>query len=122
MIRDRAGATGAENHMANRDRLKSSERALEQQQARAQDVAVATFDFIAAQPRQFGRFLEMTGIALESIREATRETNFLAGVLDHLSGDESLLLAFCAQTGIDPNEVIRARAVLGGHCWERDMP
>ena len=108
--------------MANRGRLKSSERALEQQQARAQDVAVAAFDFIAAQPRQFGRFLEMTGIALESIREATRETNFLAGVLDHLSDDESLLLAFCAQTGIDPNEVIRARAVLTGHCWEHGTP
>jgi hypothetical protein len=95
---------------------------VEQQQARAQDVAVAAFGFIAAEPRRLGRFLEMTGIALESIREATRETHFLAGVLDHISNDEPLLLTFAAQTGIDPNEVIRARAILTGQRWERDTP
>jgi uncharacterized protein DUF3572 len=108
--------------MANRGRSENCRPGVERQHARAQDVAVAVFGFIAAEPQRLGRFLEMTGIALESIREATRETHFLAGVLDHISADEPLLLAFGAQTGIDPNEVVRARAVLTGHCRERDTP
>src|SRR5260370_28242651 len=108
--------------MAKRGGAESSRLGVEPQLAKAQEVAVAAFGFIAAEPRRLGRFLEMTGIALESIREATRQTHFLAGVLDHISDDEPLLLAFAAQTGIDPNEVVRARTVLAGHCWERDTP
>jgi hypothetical protein len=108
--------------MAARGRSESSRLGVEQQQARAQDLAVAAFDFIAAQPRRLGHFLEMTGVSPESIRETARETYFLAGVLDHISDDEPLLVAFAAQTGIDPNEIIRARDVLTGHCRERDTP
>jgi hypothetical protein len=116
------GDRRAEITMANRGTSEHTGLGVEQQQLRAQNVAVAAFGFIAAEPRRLGRFLEMTGIALESIREATRQTHFLAGVLDHISDDEPLLLAFAAQTGIDPNEVGRARTVLAGHCWERDTP
>jgi hypothetical protein len=119
MSRDWAQMSGAEIAMANRDRRRLGAK---QQQASARDVAVAAFAFIAAEPGRLGRFLEMTGIGLESIREATHQTHFLAGVLDHIGDDEPLLLAFAAQNGIDPNEVIRARSVLNGHCWERDTP
>jgi tetraacyldisaccharide-1-P 4'-kinase len=108
--------------MANRGRSENRRLGVEQQQTRALDLAVAALGFIAGEPQRLDRFLEMTGVALESLREASRETHFLAGVLDHISGDEPLLLAFAAQTGIDPNEVMRARAVLTGHCWERDTP
>jgi hypothetical protein len=119
MSRDRAQMSGAEISMANRDRRSLGAK---QQQARARDVAVAAFAFIAAEPRRLGRFLEMTGIALDSIREATQQAHFLSGVLDHIGDDERLLLAFAAQNGVDPNEVIRARSVLDGNCWERDTP
>jgi hypothetical protein len=42
-------------------------------------------------------------------------------VLDHLAGNERLLVAFAHHQGIDPAEVERARAALGG-AWERDTP
>src|SRR5271166_5652930 len=106
--------------MAGRDQSQCRSLGAEQEQARALDVAVAAFGFIAAEPRRLGRFLEMTGIALESMREAARQTHFLAGVLDHIGEDEPLLLAFAAQNEIDPNEITRARAVLSGHGRERD--
>jgi hypothetical protein len=113
---------GAEITMAGRDQSQCRRLGAEQEQARALDVAVAAFGFIAAEPRRLGRFLEMTGIPLESVREAAQQTHFLAGVLDHIGEDEPLLLAFVAQNEIDPNEIMRARAVLNGHCCERDMP
>jgi hypothetical protein len=106
--------------MASRDRSQCREPGAKQQQGRAQDLAVAAFVFIAAEPRRLRRFLEMTGIALESVREAARQRHFLAGVLDHIGEDEPLLLAFAAQNGIDPNEVMRARAILSGRCLEHD--
>ena len=52
-----------------------------------------------------------------------REPRFLAGVLEHMLGDESLLIAFATSAGIDPAEVARARSALGGgRKWERDVP
>jgi hypothetical protein len=116
------GGTARRITLANRGRSENSRLAAKQAQATAQDLAVAVLRFIAAEPRRLGRFLEMTGIAPESIREAARETQFLAGVLDHISDDEPLLLDFAAQAGIDPKEVIRACAILSGHCRERDTP
>jgi Protein of unknown function (DUF3572) len=78
--------------------------------------------FIAEDPERLSRFLGMTGIDVEQIRFAAREPGFLAGVLEHMLGDESLLIAFAASAGIDPAEVARARGALGGGTWERDVP
>jgi len=117
------GSISAEANMPNRARSKASGAALARQQgARAQELAVAAFEFIAGEPRRLGRFLEMTGIAIESIREASRDSDFLAGVLDHICEDEPLLLAFCREIGVNPDAVVRARAVLSGAPWERDAP
>jgi hypothetical protein len=87
----------------------------------AEALAVAALGFIAAEPERLGRFLAESGIGPESIRQAAREPQFLAGVLDHVAGDEALLLAFAAEQEIDPDHVMRARRVLGGS-WERDTP
>lgn len=87
----------------------------------AEALAVAALSFLASEPEQLGRFLAVTGIGPERIREAARDRGFLAGVLDHFAGDEALLVAFSAQAGIDPAEIERARAAIGG-VWERDLP
>jgi hypothetical protein len=87
----------------------------------AEGLAVAALSFLAGEPERLGQFLAATGIGPENVREAAREANFLLGVLDHLAGDEALLIAFAAEAGIDPAEVGRARAALGG-VWEGDLP
>ena len=66
-------------------------------------------------------FIASSGIAVESIRAAAREPNFLAGVLEHILADENLLIAFADSAGIDPAEVAGARQALG-KVWERDLP
>jgi hypothetical protein len=77
-------------------------------------LAIAALSFIAGEPDRLGRFLALTGIGPESIREAAREPDFLLGVLDHLAADEALLIAFANESGIDPEEVGSAREVLAG--------
>ena len=87
----------------------------------AELLAIQALAFIAEEPERLGAFLAVTGLASEGIREAARDPGFLAGVLDHMLGDESLLLAFAADAGIDPAAIGRARTALGGR-WERDVP
>jgi len=93
-----------------------------EQQAAAEQLAIAALGFIAGEPEQLGRFLAMSGIGPDSLRDAAREPRFLAGVLDHVTADEALLLAFAAAHEIDPDAVMRARDVLAGGPWERDTP
>ena len=84
-------------------------------------LAIQALAFIAEEPATLGRFLDTTGIAAEQIRAASRQPGFLAGVLEHMLGNENLLLAFAQSAGIDPGEVVRASSVLGGQ-WGHDVP
>jgi len=56
------------------------------------------------------------------IRIAAREPLFLAGVLDHITADEKLLLAFAAEAQSDPRIIERAQHALSGRPHERDVP
>jgi hypothetical protein len=90
-------------------------------QQNAEMLAVQALAFIAEDEDRLGGFLASTGLALQSIRDAAREPDFLAGVLEHMLTDENLLIAFADGVGIDPAEVARARQMLG-KVWERDLP
>jgi len=87
----------------------------------AEILAVQALAFIAEEPERLGLFVSATGIAPEQIRDAAREPDFLVGVLDHMLGDENLLVAFAGSAGVDPATIARARDVLG-KAWERDSP
>src|SRR5882724_11988496 len=100
--------------MKNRRRTEGRKVDQKARQEAAIELAVAALAFIAGEPEQLGRFLALSGIGPESIRAAAREPGFLLGVLDHMTGDEALLLAFANQNEIDPETVRRARDVLAG--------
>ena len=87
----------------------------------AETLAIQALGFIAAEPERLEAFLAATGLTLERLRESATEPDFLAGVLEHMLADESLLLAFAESAAIDPATVARARNALGGN-WERDLP
>jgi len=88
----------------------------------AESLAIQALSFIAADPDRLGRFLAATGMGPGDIRVAAREPLFLAGVLDHITADESLLLGFAADTKFDPREIVRAQSALSGRRYERDVP
>ena len=87
----------------------------------AEILAIQALSFIAEEPERLAGFLGATGLTPDRLRESANEPDFLAGVLEHMLGDESLLLAFAASAAIDPAAVARARSALGGN-WERDIP
>jgi len=91
-------------------------------QKAAEALAIQALSFIAADPERLGRFLAATGIGPGDIRAAAREKLFLAGVLDHITNDESLLMGFASDVKSDPREIVRAQSALSGHRYERDVP
>lgn len=86
----------------------------------AEAMAVAALAFLAAEPERLARFLALAGIAGADIRRAAREPGFLAAVMEHLMGDEALLLAFAGEQDVKPETVVRAAHALGAGPWERD--
>jgi hypothetical protein len=88
----------------------------------AGELAAAALGFIAADPEQLSRFLALSGIDPAAIRSAAAEPGFLGGVLAYIAGDERTLLAFAAHAGVAPEEVEKARVVLTGADWEREVP
>jgi Protein of unknown function (DUF3572) len=83
-----------------------------EQRARAESLAVDVLMFLAGDEERLGRFLALSGLAPENLRSASQSPHFLAGLLDYLAGDESLLLAFSANAGIDAAEIMRAHLLL----------
>lgn len=79
----------------------------------AEAIAIAAVSFLAEDERRLGRFLDLTGWSLASLRSPDDRTELLSAVLDHLMGDESLLLTFAGNGGIDPGAVASARRLIG---------
>jgi Protein of unknown function (DUF3572) len=88
----------------------------------AESLAIQALNYLATEPERLSRFLALSGLDPGSIRTAASESGFLAGVLAHLGQDESLLVAFAAEAGVTPAEVDRARRLLAGGDFERDVP
>ena len=118
---NKSNGNKSKSNESRRDRAAGNEPG-EQRKAAAEELAIAALGFIAAEPERLGRFLAETGIGPDSIRDAAREPRFLAGVLDHIAANESLLLAFATEYEVDPDALMRARGVLAGRHWERDTP
>ncbi|CTQ54104.1 hypothetical protein LP7551_02636 [Roseibium album] len=80
----------------------------------AQGIATEALLQLSRDPELVGRFLAMSGIGPEMIREAAAEPGFLAGVLEFYMMDDALLLAFCENGGIRPTMIAAARFALVG--------
>ena len=79
-----------------------------QQAADAESVAIAALGFVAGDPDLLPRFLAITGIEAQAIRQAASEPGFLAGVLNFVLAHEPTLMRFSEETGIEPARVADA--------------
>lgn len=78
----------------------------------AEVIALKALSFLAADPTRLSRFLALSGVDLSDLRAAAASPEFLAGLLNHLLEDESLLLTFTAEQEIDPRIPAIAAKVL----------
>jgi hypothetical protein len=81
----------------------------------AEALAIEALAFIAADPTRLARFVDLCGLSAENLRAAAATPGFFSAILDHLAGDETLLLAFAANSGLDPSSLSRARERLAGY-------
>jgi hypothetical protein len=80
----------------------------------AETLALKVLAFLAGEDEPLGRFLTLTGIDPQDLRERVDDPLLLAAVLDFLLGDDELLTAFAQGEGIDPKVVHQARRALPG--------
>lgn len=83
-----------------------------QKRENAEALAIQALGFIAADPELLPRFLAITGIEANSIRQAAREPGFLAGVLQFIAAHEPTLMRLSEETGIPPQQVSTALRAL----------
>jgi Protein of unknown function (DUF3572) len=80
----------------------------------AETLALKGLAFLAAEGETIDRFLEVSGIRPDDLRERADDPLVLAAVLDFLLADDKLLLAFAEGEGVDPKVVHAARRALPG--------
>lgn len=78
----------------------------------AETLAIEALAFLAAEEARLSRFMAITGYDLAGIKAEAGSAQFLAGVLDYLMSDESLLLVFASHGGVDPSALGRARRAI----------
>ncbi|WP_105437406.1 DUF3572 domain-containing protein [Neorhizobium sp. T25_13] len=77
-------------------------------EAKAEETAGAILGWLANEPDMLGRFLALSGVQPNQLRNAVNDPGFLAGMIDFLMGHEPTLLAFCEATGTKPETVAAA--------------
>ncbi|UJW73343.1 DUF3572 domain-containing protein [Rhizobium sp. SL42] len=74
----------------------------------AEATAVAVLGWLASEPDMLSRFLALSGVRPDQMRQAVNDPGFLAGMLDFLMAHEPTLMAFCTATGTKPETVMAA--------------
>ena len=80
----------------------------------AGEIAAAALLFLTEDAQRLQRFLTDTGMAPADLAAQAHTAMLAAAVLEHLLGDESLLLTFCSKSRIEPERVVPAHALLTG--------
>jgi hypothetical protein len=80
----------------------------------AETIAIQALGFLAEEPNRIGRFLSLTGMEPGTLMEGAETAAVQIALLDHLLGDESLLMVFSGHAGLNPDAVAEARALLSG--------
>lgn len=78
----------------------------------AEEIAIKALTFLSNDPELMGRFLALSGLDPVGLKEVIAEPSFLAGILDFLLMDDSLLLTFVSNVSLNPHDIASAKAVL----------
>lgn len=78
------------------------------------ELALRALAFLSRDEERVARFLALTGLDAGDVQGLLGEAGFHLAVLDHVAGDEAMLLEFAAAESLPPESVGRARRALGG--------
>ncbi len=80
----------------------------------AKETALLALGYLAGDEERLMRFLALTGLARGDIADLLGDSGFHLAILDHLAGDEGMLLDFAGENSVPPEAVGVARRALGG--------
>ena len=75
-------------------------------------IALEAFTALSNHGGRLARFMNISGLTPETIRDAAGEPTFLAGILDYVASDESLLLELAREMDVKPERIMEARSAL----------
>ena len=78
----------------------------------AEAMAMAAFLAITGDEERMSRFLAISGLRPETIREAAASPRFFAGILDYVVSDEGLLVALATELNVKPEQLMGAHLAL----------
>lgn len=78
----------------------------------AETLAVQALRYLAADESHLARFFALTGLDPSTIRAAAGSPGFLSAVLDHVTGDEALLVSLAKKIGVEPERIMVAQKIL----------
>ena len=87
----------------------------------AEETAVAVLGWLAGQPDLMSRFLALSGLSADGLRQAASEPGFFGGLLAFLMNHEPTMMAFCDETDIGPERVAAAYHALAGDPHDTGM-
>ena len=76
------------------------------------DIIIQFVAFLAQDESRFERFVSLTGLGLNDIRQRHADPAFQAMVLDYGLQDQSLVLEFAAAQGLQPEALLKVRRSL----------
>lgn len=77
-------------------------------------IAIKSLAYISQMEEEMTKFMAETGITAPDVIRLKESLKFLGGVLEFLSADESLLMAFCSSEQFSPDQIEAAREHLSG--------
>lgn len=78
----------------------------------AEAIALQALGFLASDGARLMALLEATGSTPSDLRRMAETPGTLQAILDHITRDESLLLVFASEAGLDPTRVTEAALLL----------
>jgi len=74
----------------------------------AEILAIQVLGYLAGSEEELQRLIMTTGMDSEALKQSALSRAGLAGLLDYICQDESILLGFCEVAKIQPEEPMRA--------------
>ncbi len=83
-------------------------------QNEAETIALNVLSFLMGDDERRERFMSLSGMEMETLRKDASDPAFLAGILDYLLQDETLIYMFADAYKITPGLPANARRALVG--------
>lgn len=78
----------------------------------AQTIALQALAYLAAEPEEIGRFLQISGLDVDDLRAKAGEPDLLRAVLEYILVDDTRVTGLCQELSLKPTDLHAAKHVL----------